>query len=209
MEKTVFLFRRHPARSRDNFGRYYIQNHAPLGARLTRCLRGYTVNLVQSESRFDAITEHWVPEAMDILTPEKAYATQEDFDEVLRDDQSLFSGFDLYVVDQEIETMPGAALDSPLRQPTPEMKFLWFYRDAQAARPPPPGARRVVDNRVRTKLVFNDGACEAVAPEFALIRMAWAPSAGHLGPYASDALVLEEYRFIPAPAWSSGAEAAS
>jgi len=46
MEKTIFLFRKHRDRSAADFARHYIHNHAPLGGRLTRCLLGYTVNIV-------------------------------------------------------------------------------------------------------------------------------------------------------------------
>lgn len=39
------------------------------------------------------------------------------------------------------------------------------------------------------------------AHKFALIRMAWAADLASLGAAAADALVVEEYRFLPAPAW--------
>ena len=200
MEKTVFLFRRKAARTRPDFARYYIQNHAPLGRRLTRCLLGYAVNIVESEGGPDAVTEHWVPRALDLLTPDVAYATPEDFNEVLVDDRTLFDSFELYVVVEETQTVPGEPLDSPLGEPTPETKLIWMYTDAKTAPPPPTGARRVVDNRVGHKLVMQDGAWKAVAPEFELIRMAWGtgldPNAG-----TPTALVVREHRFIPAPVW--------
>lgn len=207
MEKTVFLFRRHPSRDREAFGRYYVEKHAPLGKRLTRCLLGYTVNLVQTEGGPAAVTEHWVPQAMDILTPEKAYATQEDFEEVLRDDQNLFDGFDLYVVEEEIYSVPGEPLPAPLGAETPETKFIWFIENANPVPAPPAGARRVVDNRVRHRLVYRDGGWTAVAPEFALIRMAWAGDADRLGTAAADALVVKEHCFISAPRWETLASA--
>ena len=202
MEKTVFLFRRHPSRDREDFGRYYIQKHAPLGVKLTRCLLGYTVNLVETEGGPGAITEHWVPEALDILTPEKAYATREDFEEVLHDDQNLFAGFELYVVDQEVEAAPGKPIEAPLGQPTPGTKLVWFIADPVTAPPPPTGALRVVDNRVRHKLVHDgNGAWKEIAPEFKLIRMAWTSDVDQIGPAASDALIVKEHCFIRAPAW--------
>ena len=69
MQKSIFLFRRKPDRSPDNFDHHYINNHAVLGKRLTRCLRGYTVNLLGGEGYPAAVTEHWVPSVMDLLTP--------------------------------------------------------------------------------------------------------------------------------------------
>ena len=204
MEKTIFLFRRKASRSRDDFKQHYIHAHAPLGARLTRCLLGYTVNIVATEGGPDAVTEHWLPKATDLLTPTVAYATPEDFQQVVADDRTLFDGFGLYVVDRETYVVPGAPLDGPLGQATPEAKIVWFYRDADQAPPPPAGARRVVDNRVRCKLVFTeDGARAEVAPEFALIRMAWAPDLAQLGAAAHDALVVEEHRMLTPPIWDA------
>ena len=55
MEKTIFLFQRHRDRTRDNFARHYINAHAPLGAKLTRSLLGYTVNLVENSRAPDAL----------------------------------------------------------------------------------------------------------------------------------------------------------
>ena len=201
MEKTIFLFRRKASRTRDDFKQHYIHAHAPLGARLTRCLLGYTVNIIRTEGAHDAVTEHWLPRAMDLLTPQVAYANPEDFQQVVADDSTLFDGFDLYIVDQETHIVPAEPLDAPLGQETPEAKVVWLY--AGEAPAPPAGARRVVDNRVRGKLVFTtDGARAEVAPEFALIRMAWAPDLGQLGAAANDALVVEEYRMLPAPVWA-------
>jgi hypothetical protein len=202
MEKTIFLFRRKASRSPADFRRHYVQAHAPLGARLTRCLLGYTVNLVETPGGPDAVTEHWLPRAMDLLTPEVAYATQEDFQQVVADDRTLFDGFDLYVVDQETYPVPGEPLAAPFGHATPEAKAIWLYPDAAAAPAPPSGARRVVDNRVRCKLVFaEDGRRAEVGSEFALIRMAWAADLARLGPAVADALVVAEHRFLPAPAW--------
>jgi hypothetical protein len=200
MEKTIFLFKRHANRSREDFAQYYIHNHAPLGAKLTRSLLGYTVNIVENEEGPDAITEHWLGAAMDLLTPDIAYATREDFDAIVADDRTLFSHSLLHVVVEE--NSPTAELrEAPLGTQTPEIKFIWLYADARSAPPPPQGARRVVDNRVGYKLVFEDGERKQVAPDFELIRMAWAASADALGQDVADAIIAKEYRFIPAPRW--------
>ena len=202
MEKTIFLFHRKKERSPEDFARHYIEQHAPLGARLTRCLLGYTVNIVQTEAGPDAITEHWLPAAQDLLTPGKAYATRQDFEAVVADDRSLFDGFELYVVVKETYPVPAQPLDAPLAQMTPETKLVWMYSDAKAAPSPPAGARRVVDNHLGYKLVYEGTARKKVAPEFQLIRMAWASSLDRIGSAASNAIIVKEYRFIPAPIWA-------
>lgn len=200
MEKTIFLFERHPDRSKPDFDRHYIENHAPLGTRLTRCLRGYSVNLVDGEGGPDAVTEHWLDNATDLLTPEIAYATREDFEAVVADDRSLFSGSTLYVVDAETYPVDNGALVSPLGQQSPGVKLFWFYRDAASAPPPPSGACRVVDNKVAYRLVFEDGTRKRVPAEFGLIRMAWALEAQNVEG-AESALKTREFRFVPAPHW--------
>lgn len=207
MEKTIFLFRRHPHRSPEDFAHYYVNNHAPLGARTTRCLQGYTVNIVEGERGPDAITEHWLQAATDILTPGIAYATPEDFQAVLADDRTLFDGaFRLYVGVEEIQIVPGRPLDSPLRARTPETKLIWLYPDASTVPPPPAAARRVVDDRIGYRLSADEKGFVRHAPDIAVVRSAWGPSVEAFGDDASDAIVVQEYRFIAAPEWApSGA----
>jgi hypothetical protein len=201
MEKTVFLFNRHPDRSRENFAHHYIHNHAPLGARLTRSLRGYTVNIVETPGGPDAVTEHWLSSASDLLTPSIAYATQADFDAVVADDRTLFSDSILHVVVEE--TFPVGSKDPGVAPgtATPGFKLIWLYRSPDDAPPPPAGARRVVDNRVGYRLVFENGERRRIEPEYALIRMAWVDRPEDVGEIAKSALVTREYPFIDAPVW--------
>jgi hypothetical protein len=200
MEKTIFLFQRHRDRTREDFARHYINAHAPLGARLTRSLLGYTVNLVENEPGPDAITEHWLAKATDLLTPDIAYATREDFDAVVADDRTLFSDSVLHVVVAETYPITAELKAAPLGTQTPEIKAIWLYADASKAPPPPTGARRVVDNRVGYKLVFENGKRNQVAPDYELIRMAWADNKTAFGDTA-NAIIVKEYRFITAPHW--------
>jgi hypothetical protein len=204
MEKTVFLFNRHPDRSRENFAHHYIHNHAPLGARLTRSLRGYTVNIVETPGAPDAVTEHWLSAASDLLTPSIAYATQGDFDAVVADDRTLFSDSILYVVVEETCRVGRKDPDVPPGMATPGAKLIWLWRSADEAPPPPVGARRVVDNRVGYRLVFEDGERKRVEPEHTFIRMAWFDRPVVDGEVANGALVTKEYPFIEAPAWLAG-----
>lgn len=196
MEKTIFLFRRKDGLSRSEFGKHYIEVHAPLGARLTRCLLGYSVNLVESDGGPDAVTEHWVASAMDLVTPSRAYATTEDFQRVFTDDRSFIGEFELYVVVEETHVVPAA----PLGRVTPEAKAVWMYGDANLVPSPPDSARRVVDNRVSHKLVYNNESWETVATDIAVVRMAWAADLDKFGAGPSDALIVSEYRYIAAPA---------
>jgi hypothetical protein len=201
MEKTVFLFNRHPDRSRENFAHHYIHNHAPLGARLTRSLRGYTVNIVETPGGPDAVTEHWMSAASDLLTPSIAYATQEEFDAVVADDRTLFSDSILYVVVEESYPLGGKDPTVPPGTVTPGLKLIWLYHSADDAPPPPAGARRVVDNRVGYRLVFEGGERKRVEPDYMLIRMAWVDRPGDVGEIAKGALVTREFPFIEAPSW--------
>lgn len=202
MEKTIFLFRRKDGVSRDEFAQHYIQVHAPLGKRLTRCLLGYTVNLVQNRESPDSVTEHWVPDAMDILTPSKAYASMQDFEQVFTDDRSFIGDMDLYVAGKEEHVVAAEPLDAPLGQETGEAKAIWFYKGSGDVPPPPPGARRVIDNHISRKMVYrNDGHWDSLAPDISVIRMAWAPDFESFGVDLTDAVKVREYRFIPAPDW--------
>lgn len=203
MEKTVFLFRRHPERSPEDFARHYTEVHAVLGRQLTRCLLGYTVNIVQSGAPPEAITEHWVRVAGDLFDPEVAYASMEDYQVVVDDDDNLFDGFDLYIVDEEQVIVAGEPLDAPIGEVTPECKVIWLYPAGHEIAPPPIGACRVVDNRVRERWVVSADGMLATASDISVIRMAWAPELEHFGGLGSDARVVKEYRQIPAPEWNS------
>ena len=198
MQKTVFLFRRKATRSREDFGAYYVNNHAVLGRRLTVCLRGYTVNLVRNRDGPDAVTEHWLPSADHLFTPSLAYTSQEDFQAVVDDDSTLFDGFELYIVSAEKFVIAAPPCHAPLERATPETKAIWLFRDAAALPPPPTGARRVIDNCVSHKLVAH----AKVPSDVAVIRMAWGPDLA-VTP-GDDCLIVDEHRFIapPEPDWN-------
>lgn len=195
MEKTLFFFTRKASRDKADFDSHYIGNHAPLGKKLTFCLKGYTVNLVDSDGGPDAITEHWVDHAMDLLTREKSYATLEDAQQVWDDDSTLFDGFELYVIDHERVTVDGAEQEAPLEQATPGVKIISTHPDFDAAPPPPASARRVVDCRIKEKLLHQNGGWVSATPEFRLVRMAWADTAQGAD---ENAIVTREHRFIRA-----------
>ena len=203
MEKTIFLFTRHPGRTRADFAEHYVTHHAVLGRTLVRCAVGYSVSLNEREGWPDAVTEHWCTCAMDLLTPLKAYASQEDFETVLADDRTMFAGFELHVANREVEVVPAAPLPFIAGEPTGEFKTVTMLASADDLPPPPPGARRVVDSHVSHKLVHaGEGRFEAVPSDIAVFRMAWGPDAASLGTPGS--LLVREYCQIaaPAPGWA-------
>lgn len=201
MEKSIFFFRKHPNRTTENFAHHYINNHAPLGKKLTQGLRGYTVNIVDGDGFPAAVTEHWVvPDVMHLLTPAQAYKSMEDFQQVLADDQSLFSGFELYVVIGENIIVDGTQIDSALEQRTPGIKLIQTFADADNVPPPFPRACRVVDNLVAHQLVMTDSYdWEKVESAARIIRMSWFADMESVGEDTGDALRASEYCFIGAP----------
>ena len=204
MEKTIFLFRRKQGRSRADFGAYYVGHHAPLGRRLTRCLLGYTVNITESDGGPDAVTEHWLERAIDLLTPDIAYASREDFDAVVADDATLFDGFELYVATGETVLVLGDPGAFHAGERTPGKKAIWCFRDVADLPPPPPGARRVVDTPIDHRLVFSERGPAPAPSDIAVIRMAWADDVAAFGADAADAWIVAEYRQIEAPDRASG-----
>ena len=193
-EKVIWLFTRRPDFTRERFRQEYVGIHAPLGVKYTRGRPGYTVNLVDSESPVDDLTEQWVWSVEEHTTRGKAYDTPQDMAKVYSN--RITNGrHDLYVVDEKV--LRGEPLKGPLGQPTPGVKVVWFYRHGQPVPPPPPGATRVVDNRVLRNVVLPSH--EPGTSGIELIRMAWAPDLASLGPSASDALRVTEYRFLPSP----------
>ena len=203
MEKSIFLFKRHPNRSPDDFKHHYINNHALLGKRLTRCLLGYTVNLMEGEGYPAAVTEHWVPTVMDILTPSIAYENMDDFQAVLEDDQSLFSGFELYVVTGEKLVVGGGIPSAPLDQLTPGVKLIQRIAGGGNLPSPHPEAVRVVDNIVSHKLTLaDDFSWNKSEPEMGLIRMSWFKDRAAIGETEEGDWLTQEYRFIAPPPWS-------
>ena len=198
MEKAIFLFTRHAARSREDFAAHYVNHHAVLGRRLTRSLIGYSVNIVRNGDWPDAMTEQWVRSVMDLLNPAISYATSEDFNTVREDDRTLFDGFRLYVVNAEHVVVDGHPPTTQLGLRSPMRKVIWRYAMNSRLPPPPPWAVRVVDNCVKCELVHaRDRAWSSHAADVAVFRMAWTRDQDTV---IDDAdLVVDEYRQLQAP----------
>lgn len=198
LEKTLFLFNRRRTRSREEFAKHYVEHHAVLGRRLTRSLLDYTVNIVRNRDWPDAIAEHWVRSATDLLTPAISYATREDFEQVSRDDRSLFDGFRLYVATCEHVVVDGHPPTTDLGSRSPVEKAVWRYSADDRLPPPPSWALRVVDNHVDRELVRgSEGTWQSRAPDVAVFRMAWARDRTIA---VEDAdLLVDEYRQLRSP----------
>lgn len=198
-EKLIFLFHRKSEWSREHFHLHYVETHARLGLRWTRNLLGYTVNLVESENWTDALTEQWVPSAMDMLDPRNSYASPADFAHVRSD--PISNGQTRYYVVQET-VLKGAELSSPLFQPTPGVKVIWTFANGQKLPPPPSGATRVVDDRVISRLANDLDASgkpvwQEVPSDVVVFRMAWAEKLEDLGSpeTLAGAMIVREHRF--------------
>ena len=207
--KTIFLFKRNPARTPEDFVEHYIHHHAVLGRRLNTSLRGYTVNLVQRPGAQDpdSFTEHWVPEKADGF-PDWSTPTPDEQKIVTADDVTMFdrSGKDggtmgggPYIVKKEVTVM-GEPLQSPLYEATPELKTILFYTDAsQLPASPPIGARRVVDSYPSYIQVGDT----KVKPDIAVFRSVW--SSKPIDAKGVRSLQVKEYRQIVPPSmnWCS------
>lgn len=186
MDKIVFFFRRKEGLSREEFGDHYLRVHAPLGMRVSRAMRGYVVNLVESEAPVDAVTEIWAASADEFLDPSRAFASQEAMAELVADHNSFLGPFDAYVVAERV--VRDGRIDGPLRQRTPGAKVVVAHEDDGDLPPPHPGAVRVVDNEVRRAVTPG-------ARPLRVVRMEWWPGA----PATVGGLVVSEYRQMAAP----------
>jgi len=185
MDKLIFLFRRKEGLTRKEFFDHYLDVHAPLGKRVTQTMRGYTVNLVDTESGLDAVTEIWTESAADFMDPAKSFATPEDAAELMADHDSFLGPFEAYIVEEKI--VSGEVSDAPLGAVGPSSKLVSLHHDAHPLSDDPGAALGVVENRVVQKIT-PDGR------DFALIRLVWAPDAEAFGALEDDAVLVREYR---------------
>jgi len=188
MDKVLFFFQRKDGLTRDEFHRHYLEQHAPLGLRVTVTMAGYTVNLVDSESEVDAVTEVWAPSMADFFDPSKSFATEEDAKTLMADHDSFIGPYDAYAVDEEV--VQGNLPDAPLAEIAPGAKVFVRYPDAAAVPSPPADASCVVDQRV-VQVVMPG------SPALAVVRTIWVEDAGEATDAWADALVTREVRMKP------------
>lgn len=199
-DKLLYLFYRRPDITRAEYQRKYVELHAPLGMQYFRGVIGYTVNLVLSAGGPDAVTELWVPSAVDQLDPGKSLKPYqpEDMARVEADQKARGGTMIGFVVDEAV--LRGRPIDYEVGR-TPDTKFVWLYHRGQPVPPPPQGAWRVVDNRVlhNPDGPITNGKWTEGNSDITLIRMAWASDAAQLGNDAAGAMIVTEWRFRPSP----------
>jgi EthD domain-containing protein len=193
MDKVVFFFRRKDGLSRDEFHDHYLHQHAPLGLRVTQTMDGYTVNLVDSSSDVDAVTEVWTASMDDFFDPVTSFATEADAKTLMADHDSFIGPYDAYAVEEQV--VQGALPVAALGDVASATKVFVRYADAADIPPPPADALHVVDQRVVANVMPG-------SPDVAVVRALWfaggsAPDV--LGPdgLGTDALVVREVRMKP------------
>jgi hypothetical protein len=189
LDKLVFLFRRKDGLTREEFHEHYLDHHAPLGLRVTVTMAGYTVNLVDSESDVDAVTEIWTASSADFFDPSKSFASEDDAKTLMADHDSFIGPYDAYAVEESV--VHGALPDAPLGAVAPGAKVFVRYADAAAVPPPPSDALHVVDQRV-VQTVMPGSA------ELAVLRTIWLEDPGEATDLWADELVTREVRMKPA-----------
>lgn len=185
MDKVIFFFTRKDGLTREEFHQHYLDHHAPLGLRVTITMDGYTVNLVDSASTVDAVTEIWTASMADFFDPSKSFATEADAQTLMADHDSFIGPYDAYAVEEEV--VLGALPDAPLRDVAPATKVFVRYADTNDVPPAPEGARHVVDQRVTANIMPG-------SPDLAVVRTLWFDDAGQAADIAADALVTREVR---------------
>jgi hypothetical protein len=188
MDKVVFFFRRKEGLTRKEFHRHYLEEHAPLGLRVTVTMAGYTVNLVDSESDVDAVTEIWTASMADFFDPSKSFASEDDAKTLMADHDSFIGPYDAYAVEEEV--VCGALPDAPLGEVAPGAKVFVRYADAAAVPAPPDDALHVVDQRVVANIMPG-------SPELEVVRTIWLEDPGEATDVWADELVTREVRMKP------------
>jgi EthD domain len=191
LEKLVFLFRRKPGATREDYFRHYITNHSPLGLAHQQGLSAYTVNLLESPAGFDVVTEIWTPAIAEFLGASKQRSEGEDA--IVADHMSFMGPQDTFAVEERVQR--AGALTSPLGAASPGAKLVSLHRRGEALPELAPGAYRVVDNVVARTILLADKFVEPGASEIAVIRMSWADTIEALGPLPSGAVSVLEYRW--------------
>ena len=100
---------------------------------------GYTVNLVDSESDVDAVTEIWTASMADFFDPSKSFATEDDAKTLMADHDSFIGPYDAYAVEEEV--VHGALPDAPLGEVAPGAKVFVRYATCPTYRRRPPTRR--------------------------------------------------------------------
>jgi len=177
MDKVVFFFQRKDGLSREEFHDHYLHHHAPLGLRVTVTMDGYTVNLVDSESAVDAVTEIWTAALADFFDPSKSFATEDDAKTLMADHNSFIGPYDAYAVEEQV--VHGALPDATLGEVARGAKVFVRYASSEAIPAPPADAIYVVDQRVVENIMPG-------SPELAVVRTIWLEDPGEATDLAAE-----------------------
>jgi len=192
MDKLLFFFQRKDGLTRDEFHDHYLEEHAPLGLRVTVTMAGYTVNLVDTDGDrdgdVDAVTEVWTESMADFFDPAKSFATEEDAKTLMADHDSFIGPYDAYAVEEAV--VHGALPDAPLGAVADGAKVFVRYAAGDSVPPPPTDAVCVVDQRVVQTVTPG-------SPELAVVRTLWLADRGDANDLWADALVTREVRQKP------------
>ena len=185
MEKVLFFFQRKDGLTRDEFREHYLEEHAPRGMRLTVTMAGYTVNLVDSESPVDAVTEIWTASIADFFDPAKSFATEEDAKEMMADHDSFIGPYDAYAVEETV--VQGTVPDAPLGEMSGGAKVIVRYANGGDVPPAPSNAVCVIDQKVVQNVMPG-------SPPLALVRSIWCAEGADVSSFGGDALAVSEVR---------------
>src|SRR5258706_6647748 len=143
-------------------------------------MAGYTVNLVDSESEVDAVTEVWTASMADFFDPSKSFATEADAKTLMADHDSFIGPYDAYAVEETV--VQGALPDAPIGARASGTKVFVRYADAAAVPAAPANASCVVEQRVVQTVMPG-------SPELAVVRTMWFDDAGEAMDLYAEALV--------------------
>jgi hypothetical protein len=191
MEKLMFLFRRKPGATREDYFHHYVTNHSPLGLRHQPGLSAYTVNLLETPADFDVLTEIWTPAISEFIGSTEPRS--EGQEAIVQDHISFMGPQDTFAVEERV--IKDGALTSPLGSPSTGAKVVTFHDHGAAMPEPASGAHRVVDNVVVRPILLADQFVEPGASDLAVIRTSWAPSMDAFGALPAGAISLREYRW--------------
>jgi hypothetical protein len=183
MDKLMFFFTRKAGLTHAEFAEHYLQEHAPLGMRLTVTMAGYTVNLVDGDDTVDAVTEIWTASAADFFDPAKSFASEDDAKAMMADHDSFIGPYDAYAVEER--AVHGDVPLGAAGARTSGAKLIVRYGDGDTVPAVPDGVRAVVDHRIVQSLTPD-------APALAVVRSIWLDPGVAVS--VDGALTVDEHR---------------
>lgn len=92
MIKMIFVGKKGPEKTMEEFKRYYLEHHAPLAMKTAPNMRKYTINFPierpGKENPFDFITEVW----WDDIESIRAFYRSDDYKKIIQPDEMKVGG---------------------------------------------------------------------------------------------------------------------